>query len=465
MAESAGVSLGVPGEHRGRCFWRAASGRWRAHVGTEVDIEKTPCGVVIERNTAVLFHDPGRYFSEPDIAPGIHEILLVPLRAGGDAVGAVWAASHSPDRAFEQEDVRLLLRLGALASIAYRLENQLAHSEEERADAIADLQQAKDRLRQMVDGVPLLLWRADDTGRWTWAGPQWTQLTGQACEASLGQGWLDPVHPEDRRRARRAWRLAKSAQSFSVGYRIYDLDADRYRWFQTRASPVRDENDEIVEWLGTSSDIDDLETLRDHQRTLLAELQHRVRNTLAVVRSIARRTIERSDTIEEFQMHFDGRIGAFARAQSLVARDPSAGIDLETLIAEELLAHHAHEGDRLTIAGPPVRLDPRIADMLGLAIHELAVNAVKYGGLSSERGHVEVRWDVEDTVGATTLALTWRDSNPERPEANDRHYGFGRELIERSLAYDLDAVTDLAIGPDGVRCDIRLPLNARAGRG
>lgn len=461
IAESAGVSLRVPGDGDVDCFWRAAAGAWRGHAGTTAPLDQTPCGVVIARNTALLLREPGRYFPAPDLTPGIHEILLVPLHVDSEAVGSVWAVSHDAARSFEQEDARLLLRLGALASVAYRLETALRRSEEERAEAVTDLRRTKDRLRQLVEGVPLLLWRAGDDGRWRWASPQWTRLTGQTVDASLGDGWLGPVHPDDRRRARRAWRLAKSDDAFHVEYRIHDLEADRYRWFQTRATPVRDEDGRIVEWLGSSTDIDDLESLRAHERGLRAELQHRVRNTLAVVRSIARRTAERSDTLEDFQMHFDGRIAAFARSQSLVARDPNGGVDLETLIAEELFAHHAHEGDQVTIEGPPVRLQPKVADTLGLALHELTVNAVKYGGLSSDRGHVSVRWEVDGSVAAPMLALTWRDAAPGRTVTRPVHHGFGRELIERSLGYDLDAVTDLTIGPDGARCDIRLPLAGR----
>jgi PAS domain S-box-containing protein len=459
IAESAGVSLRRAGADATQCFWRAVSGRWRAFAGTSIPLDKTPCSIVIARRTALLFRDPGRYFSEPAVTPDIHEILMVPLIVDGDAVGSIWAVSHGADRCFEREDVRLLLRLGTLAAVAWRLETRLARTEQARAGASADLKTTQERLRQLVEGVPLLLWRAADTGNWTWASPQWTQLTGQSRDESLGQGWLEPVHPDDRRRARQAWRQAKAKQAFEVDYRLYDRATGEYRWFQTRASPVREADGTIVEWLGTSSDIDDLQRLREHERKLLAELQHRVRNALAAVRSIARRTIERSDTIETFQLHFDGRLGAFARAQALAARDPNAGVDLEALIVEELFVHQAREGERLTIAGPPVRLSPKIAEALGLAIHELAINAVKYGGLSSSDGYVEIRWRVDGSAAAPLLALTWRDSVPGSVAMPSGHAGFGRELIERSLTYELGASTALTIGPDGAHCDIRVPLD------
>lgn len=456
IAGSAGVA--VTDTARNECLWRAAAGHWRDHAGMRMRLDEAPCGVVVTDNAAALFREPDRVFAAPAVTPAAHELLMAPLHIDGEAIGAVWAASHDPERAFDQEDLRLLLRLGALASAAYRLEAALRASEETRAETAAHLEDAEGRLRQLVEGVPLLLWRATGEGRWTWASPQWTALTGRETERSLGHGWLDPVHLDDRQRAKRAWRLAKDAQVFDAEYRIYDLEADRYRWFQTRATPVRNDRGEIVEWLGTSTDVDDLETLRGRQQALLSELQHQVRNALAVVRSLARRTAERCDSVEEFQMHFDGRLGAFARARSLITRDAAGGVDLEMLIAEELLAHHAHDGDRVTISGPAVRLNPRMADALGLAIHELVVNAVKYGGLSDSRGRVAVTWEIEESIDGPRLALAWTDGVPGGSIPRRAHHGFGSELIERSLVYELDAVTDLSIGADGVHCNIRVPL-------
>lgn len=461
MAESAGVSLQVPDTGHAQCFWRAVAGQWRDYIGMTMRIDQSPCGTVITRNTPLLLREPGRHFSMADLKPAAHEILMVPLGVDNHAIGTIWTVSHGGARPFEQEDVRLLHRLGALASAAYRLEAALRRSEEGRAEAIADLTRTRDRLRQLVEGVPLLLWRASGDGQCTWVSPQWARLTGQGEAVSHGHGWLDAVHPDDRDLALRAWRRSRRTKAFGVEYRLRDADADRYRWFQARAMPLFDEVGQIAEWLGTSTDIDDLKALREHERALRAELQHRVRNTLAVVRSMAQRTAERSETVDDFQMHFDARLGAFARTQSLAARDPDGGVDLETMIAEELFAYHAREGDQVTIKGSEVRLKPKIADMLGLAIHELTVNAVKYGGLSSDQGRVEVTWELEGAPDSPLLVLSWADAAPDRPASDATHHGFGSELIERSLVFDLDATTNLAIGPEGARCEIRLPLAGR----
>ena len=131
---------------------------------------------------------------------------------------------------------------------------------------------------------------------------------------------------------------------------------------------------------------------------LLAELQHRVRNTLAVVRSITRRTAATSETIEDYAMHLEGRIEAFARAQAMATRSADASVDLEEFIREELLAHAVRDEDKAHVNGPSIRLRAKAADSIGLAVHELATNAVKYGALSGNGGHIDVSWRVTGTA-------------------------------------------------------------------
>ncbi len=195
-------------------------------------------------------------------------------------------------------------------------------------------------------------------------------------------------------------------------------------------------------------------------RVLLAELQHRVRNTLGIVRSIARRTAATSESVEDYAMNLDGRIDAFARVQAAATRDPTAGIDLEMLIADELLGHGAHEGDQVrALGGPKVRLQPQAAETLGLAFHELATNAVKYGALSTKSGRLEVHWTVEDAAPhGPRLLIHWTETGVKLPNPGPRRRGFGTELLERTLAYDLGGEASLRYEPDGLRCAISLPV-------
>ncbi|WP_426954457.1 sensor histidine kinase [Muricoccus radiodurans] len=201
---------------------------------------------------------------------------------------------------------------------------------------------------------------------------------------------------------------------------------------------------------------------------LRSELQHRVRNVLAVIRSVARRTGETSETAEDYVMHFDGRLDAIGRAQSMMMGDLSASVSLDQLLADELLAHAAREGDRLTLSGPPVRLALKAAEMLRLAVHELTVNAVKFGALSDSHGQIQVEWEVEpapDRPGGGMLRLVWEESNGPAPAPAPRRRGFGTEMIERTLAYELGAEASLETRPDGQRCVIRVPFGERVALG
>lgn len=200
---------------------------------------------------------------------------------------------------------------------------------------------------------------------------------------------------------------------------------------------------------------------------LLTELQHRVRNVLFVIRSIARRTALTSETREDYAMHLDGRLGAIARAQAIAMRDPAAGVCLDELIAEELLAHAAREGEQLRLSGPLLRLRAKAAETISLALHELATNAVKFGALAGPDGRIAVTWRVEPEAtdeAVPSLRLEWTESGVPLatggPLADDRprRRGFGTELIERTLAYELGAEAALEFGPGGIRCTIVLPL-------
>ena len=134
-------------------------------------------------------------------------------------------------------------------------------------------------------------------------------------------------------------------------------------------------------------------------------------------------------------MHLDGQLNAFARAQAVVTRNPAAGVDLEHMVAEELVSYHAHEGEQVRIEGPPVRLKAKAAETLALAVHELATNAVKYGALSSENGRIAVTWNLDGSDGEVRLKLEWRESGVALDATRPRRKGFGMELLESTLMY------------------------------
>ncbi|MET4294014.1 two-component system CheB/CheR fusion protein [Bradyrhizobium sp. LB8.2] len=228
-----------------------------------------------------------------------------------------------------------------------------------------------------------------------------------------------------------------------------------------RILPYRSIDNFIAGVVITFVDITAITRAEERQRLLLAELQHRVRNTLGVVRSIARRTADSSSTVEEFASHLDGRLNAFARTQALVTRDPEGGVDLEYLAVEELLAYNAREGEQVRVSGPTVRFHSKAAETFALAIHELATNALKYGALSRPIGRIEISWRIEQGTEPAELVFEWRERGGP-PVALPPHKGFGTELLERTLAFEFKGQTTMAFNPRGLECTITIPLSKRA---
>ncbi len=205
--------------------------------------------------------------------------------------------------------------------------------------------------------------------------------------------------------------------------------------------------------------------LEENQRAEIAELQHRLRNVLAVIRSIARRTAATSQDIDDYAMNFDGRLNAYSRTLSLLTRGQKAGVGLEFLLAEELLSAQARDGDQVTISGPAVVLRAKAAETIGLAIHELVTNAVKHGALSYKAGKIDVVWEVESTAQGDELVLHWRESGGRRLNPVPTRRGFGVEILEETLPFDLKARTDLSFESTGFRCTIRFPLGGQISLG
>ena len=158
--------------------------------------------------------------------------------------------------------------------------------------------------------------------------------------------------------------------------------------------------------------------------------------------------------------HFQGRLDAFSRVQAIVTRSPEAGVDLASLIEDELLAHAAREGEALLIEGPDVCLKPRAAESLSLAIHELATNAVKYGALGAQHGRIFIHWGWLQRDGSRMLRLVWEENGVDMPAEEPKRYGFGLELLKRTLPYDLRAETRVDFRPAGLGFEMTMPAGS-----
>ncbi|WP_336490591.1 sensor histidine kinase [Methylobacterium nigriterrae] len=199
--------------------------------------------------------------------------------------------------------------------------------------------------------------------------------------------------------------------------------------------------------------------LQDEKHQLVGELQHQVRNLLAVVRSVARRSGETSESVEDYAMYLDGRLTALARVHGAMVVDPRAKLGLHTLISDELLSYHAKEGEQVDLSGPRILLQPQAVSPLALAFHELATNAIKFGALTRQEGRINVSWQREDGP-EPRLVMTWRERGGP-PVSPPERRGFSLTLLERVLPYELQAEVSLDFAPTGLSCTIALPLTAR----
>jgi two-component sensor histidine kinase len=200
----------------------------------------------------------------------------------------------------------------------------------------------------------------------------------------------------------------------------------------------------------------------DTQRQiLLNELNHRVKNSLATVQSIALQTLGSAATPEQFNRAFNQRLMALSKNHNLLTRGDWVSASLSEVISQELEPHQNEARNRVGLHGDEVRLSAKAALALGMAIHELATNAAKYGGLSADDGGVDVEWTVAGGKGHRRLQLTWteRGGPPVRPP---ERRGFGSRLIERGLTHELGGAANLEFSPSGVRCVINMPLNVAA---
>jgi PAS domain S-box-containing protein len=206
-------------------------------------------------------------------------------------------------------------------------------------------------------------------------------------------------------------------------------------------------------WLCVQRDITRAKQAEEHQRLLINELNHRVKNTLATVQSIAGQTLRNAETTEEARSALESRLLALSRVHDVLTRENWDGADLRELVAEAVEPYSNPGEDRLHLSGETIRLPPRMALALAMALQELATNAVKYGALSNGTGEVRIEW----SDGDDRLHLTWSETGGPPVKTPSRR-GFGTRLIERSLASDLDGEVTIAFEPTGLICTVDAPL-------
>ncbi len=331
----------------------------------------------------------------------------------------------------------------------------------ERRRLEAAMHSSEERLQELGEASQDVIWIRDArTLQWEYLSPAFHKIYGISREDALRgdnyRSWLDLILPEDREGALANIEKVRAGERVAFEYRVRRPEDGRVRWLRNTDFPIRDEHGAVVRVGGIGHDLTEIKQAEEHQRMLTAELQHRVRNTLAVIRSIARRTARSSDTVEDFSMNLEGRIDAFARVQAAVTRDPAAGVDLNELVAEELRSASAREGEGLSIDGPVARLKAKPAETVALGLHELVTNAIKYGALTQDQARLAIGWRLERGPGTLQLVFSWKESGV-RVAPGPRRAGLGTEILSRTLPYDLGGTAELGFENDGVAYTLHAP--------
>jgi two-component system, chemotaxis family, CheB/CheR fusion protein len=350
----------------------------------------------------------------------------------------------------------LMMRLRPYRTMENRIEGAVVTFVDitARLEAQHKLAESQKRLLALVRASSQVLYRMS---------PEWSEmreLSGGGLLADTerpNRDWLQHyIHPEDQPRVKAAIEEAiRTKTVFELEHRVRRADGS-LAWTLSRAVPILDDKGKIIEWFGAASDITERRSAAEQNATLLAELQHRVRNVLALVISIVSRSGGSSASVNEYRERLTGRLASLARTQALLTRAAGAGIDLAELLRGEISSGEVN-GKQVEYVGPTVELGPKSAEVLNLMIHELTTNSIKYGALSSRTGKLVVKWKINEKEGDRWLHLAWKESGMT-VAAWPEHKGFGTELITRRIPYELRGTASLEFEPDGILCTINFPL-------
>jgi PAS domain S-box-containing protein len=355
-----------------------------------------------------------------------------------------------------------VLEFDAIQKALVEAEVAIRMQENAREDALERIAESEARLRLALN--------AGDLGSWEHI-PSMKQFTTSAnFRANFGRHSGEPftyedlisaIHPDDRHKHAEAVAEALATRTdLHVEYRVRWPDGSEH-WVRISGRTRICANGHLA-MVGVSQDITQSREADERQALLLHELNHRVKNTLATVQSVASMTRRSAQAGEPAWDAFLGRLQGLAKTHDLLTETNWSGALLEDVLANELEPYQDPLRQRIRLRGPRVSLQPSAVLALGLAVHELATNAAKYGSLSVAEGRVKVMWAVTTRHSPASLLVEWTESGGPRISPPARQ-GFGTKLIQRGLAQQLGGEIKLDFAPAGVRCVITFPLETVAG--
>jgi PAS domain S-box-containing protein len=313
------------------------------------------------------------------------------------------------------------------------------------------------RFQVLADNMPALCWMANADGWIFWFNRRWYDYTGTKPDTQEGWGWQSVHDPKVLPAVVERWKASiATGQSFEMVFPLKGADGV-FRPFLTRIVPLRDKEGRIAQWFGTNTDITKQRKAEDRQRLLTNELAHRGKNLLAVIQSIASRSLSGTRTLAEAREALMQRLYALARSHSLLLAEAFEGAPLAEIVRLEFEAF----SDRVRASGPEVMLNPEATQTFALLVHELATNATKHGALSLPGGHVDIHWSIQGAGAEATCKFQWQERDgPPVVLPTDR--GFGRTLLEQAVAKEFGAQPKIGFAPEGFSYEIDAPLSVIA---
>jgi PAS domain S-box-containing protein len=233
-------------------------------------------------------------------------------------------------------------------------------------------------------------------------------------------------------------------------------DGANVHWHDLHIEPLRDVTGDIIGLTCAAVDVTGRKEGEAQLRLLMREVTHRSKNLLAVIQAMARQTARGTLSVDAFLDQFSARLQALATSHDLLVQESWYGASLYELVRSQIGHHLDQRGSQVSMDGPPVLLRPEAAQNLGLALHELATNAAKYGALSVPKGKVSITWCKVQKQNGRGVEITWTEVDGPQVEEPQRR-GFGTLVIKRNLSRALDADVDLSFPSEGVRCVISIP--------
>lgn len=326
-----------------------------------------------------------------------------------------------------------------------------------RTQEVTDLMAREELCRAVAENSPAMLWIGDENGKCVFLNQAQRDFWGVDPKDLSTFNWTSTTHKDDIEKLSGPFLTAMTEQApFSVAARYRAADG-QYRILRTQANPRFDRDGTFLGMTGVNHDITEQLAAEEQTRQLMGELNHRTKNIISVVLAIARQTAKHAAP-EEFDQIFNKRLLGLAASNDLLLRSDWTGVELAELVQVQLQPLEGLVGEHILVDGPRVRIASSAAQALGMALHELATNSLKYGALAAAQGVVKLNWEAQTNEEGTGLSLRWIESGVSNvsPPA---YKGFGHTIITDMVASAFETDVNLRFEPDGLKWEFTALTN------